>query len=117
MAQVVTRELIDDIDESPAERTFTFAIEGKAFEVDLSLTNIAGFHEAVARYVENARSVGRVAMVAKSGGNGAARVDREQSSAVREWARKNGYEVSDRGRIAATVQTAFDEAHRAGTGS
>ncbi|WP_458864192.1 Lsr2 family DNA-binding protein [Mycobacteroides abscessus] len=32
-------------------------------------------------------------------------------AAIRQWARKNGYEVSDRGRIKAEVVEAFEAAH------
>jgi hypothetical protein len=41
----------------------------------------------------------------------AGRSSREQNQAVREWAAKNGYEVSERGRIPASVVEAFDKAH------
>jgi len=45
-------------------------------------------------------------------GNGKpAPMDREQTKAIREWARKNGHEVSDRGRIAAPIMEAFEAAH------
>ena len=37
--------------------------------------------------------------------------DREQTAAIREWARSNGYEVSERGRLSATVLSAFEAAH------
>lgn len=36
---------------------------------------------------------------------------RDQVQAVRDWARQNGYTVSDRGRIAKSIQDAFDAAH------
>jgi hypothetical protein len=36
-----------------------------------------------------------------------ARASREQNQAIREWAVKNGYELSGRGRIPATVIEAF----------
>lgn len=37
--------------------------------------------------------------------------NREHTAAVRAWARRNGYGVSDRGRIPTAVQQAFDAAH------
>ena len=43
MAQKVVREFIDDIDGSAAERTFTSAVDGTAYEIDLSSENIAEF--------------------------------------------------------------------------
>jgi hypothetical protein len=35
------------------------------------------------------------------------RSNREQNQAIREWAVKNGFEVSERGRIPASVVEAF----------
>ena len=37
--------------------------------------------------------------------------DREQTAAIREWARANGHEVSERGRLSASVLAAFEAAH------
>jgi hypothetical protein len=50
MAQRVIREFIDDIDGSEAERTFTFAVDGTGYEIDLSTQNIKEFYEAVAGF-------------------------------------------------------------------
>ena len=38
-------------------------------------------------------------------------VQKGDLGAVREWARANGHTVSDRGRISADVQAAYDKAH------
>jgi hypothetical protein len=37
--------------------------------------------------------------------------DRAQLAKMRQWARANGLEVSDRGRISATVQEAYQQAN------
>jgi len=114
MAQRVIREFIDDIDGSEAERTFTFAVDGTDYEIDLSTQNIKEFHEAVAGFVESARKV-------KAGGGGrrvrmtstsASGRSREQTQAVREWARQQGHSINDRGRIPASILQAFDQAHQ-----
>ena len=36
---------------------------------------------------------------------------RVSTGAVRVWARENGYEIADRGRVPATVLTAYQQAH------
>jgi hypothetical protein len=36
-------------------------------------------------------------------------VDREQNQAIREWARKRGMKVSDRGRISSEVTDAYHQ--------
>jgi hypothetical protein len=53
----VVREFIDDIDGSAAERTFTFAVGGTAYEIDLSSENIAEFKSAIGGFIESARKV------------------------------------------------------------
>jgi len=110
MAQKVIREFIDDIDGTVAERTFSFAVDGTNYEIDLSTSNIAEFKAAIGGFLESARKVkgdGRKAR-ASSG----VRQDREQLRAVREWAKANGLSVSDRGRISAEVREKFDAAHQ-----
>ena len=57
MAQKVIRQFIDDIDGSPAERTFTFTVDGTRYEIDLSSENIKEFNDAIAGFVESAREV------------------------------------------------------------
>ena len=110
MAQKVVREFIDDIDGSVAERTFTFTVDGTAYEIELSSENIAEFKAAIGGFIESARKV-----KATSNGQrqrGASPTDlrerRERLNQVREWARKNGYSVSDRGRLSAEVLAAFE---------
>lgn len=113
MAQVVTRTMIDDIDGTEAERTFTFAVDGTNYEIDLSAGNIAEFNASIGGFIESARKVGKAS--GKARGNGAApRQDRAQTQAIRDWARHNGHNVSDRGRISAEVLAAFNAAHTSG---
>jgi hypothetical protein len=116
MAQRVIREFIDDIDGSEAERTFTFAVDGTAYEIDLSTQNIKEFHEAVAGFVESARKVkaggaGRRVRMTSASASASGR-SREQTQAVREWARQQGHSINDRGRIPVSIQQAFDQAHQ-----
>ncbi|MDQ3904846.1 MAG: Lsr2 family protein [Actinomycetota bacterium] len=116
MAQKVIREFIDDIDGSEAERTFTFAVDGTHYDIDLSTQNIKEFHEAIARFVESARKVkasgpGRGTRQASPSTSGSGR-SREQIQAVREWARQQGHSINNRGRIPASIQHAFDQAHQ-----
>ena len=114
MAQRVIRSFIDDIDGSEAERTFHFSIDGTAYEIDLSAENIKEFHDAIAGFVESARKVRGASTPGRKPRNSAAgtvRQSREQTQAVRDWGRQNGWSVSDRGRIPLELQAAFDQAH------
>ncbi|MDQ4091939.1 MAG: Lsr2 family protein [Actinomycetota bacterium] len=110
MAQKVVREFIDDIDGSAAERTFTFAVDGTTYEIDLSSENIAEFMSAIGGFIESARKVKTTSNGRRQ--RGASTTDlpkrRGRLNEVREWARKNGYNVSDRGRVSAEVLAAFE---------
>jgi Lsr2 len=113
MAKRVHVVLEDDLDGGPAEETVSFAIDGQSYEIDLNSDNAASLRDSVARYIGHARKIGGgSAGRARPGrGRGPARVDREQIGAIRDWARRNGHQVSDRGRIAAPVVDAYNKAH------
>jgi hypothetical protein len=109
MAQKVTVSLVDDLDGGVAEETVQFALDGKSYEIDLSGGNAAKLRAAVEQYVSAARRPGGRQRAARSGAAPRAGVDREQNQAIREWARKHGHKVSDRGRIPAEVIEAYHE--------
>ena len=110
MAQRVQVLLVDDIDNTDADETVTFALDGVSYEIDLNNANAAKLRDALAPWVGHARrSGGRKATGRSSSGGGGAR--RKDVSAVREWARENGHDVSERGRIPAAVQEAYDKAN------
>jgi hypothetical protein len=109
MAQRVNIVLEDDIDGSDADETVTFALDGVSYEIDLNGENAAKLRDALAPYVGHARrAAGRRAGGRTSTGRGSAKRDLAD---VREWARSNGHKVSERGRISAEVQAAYDKAH------
>jgi hypothetical protein len=113
VAQKVTVSLIDDLDGDKADETVEFGIDGKSYEIDLSTGNADKLRDALASYVAAARRPGGRR---RSGGGAAASaaarrpsVDREQNQAIRDWARKRGMKVSDRGRIPADVLEAYHQ--------
>jgi hypothetical protein len=117
MAQKTMVTLVDDLDGSEADETVEFGLDGVSYEIDLNDTHAKTLRDQLADYVAHARRQGRApritrrtssARATKKNGSGA--VDREQSRAVRDWARQNGYTVSDRGRIPTEVTEAY---HRA----
>src|SRR3954451_13652941 len=113
MARKVQVILSDDLDENvSADETVSFSLDGTNYEIDLSEKNAQELRNAFSRYVQAARKVGRGSGRASGGGRsratGGGRVDREQAGAIREWARKNGHAVSDRGRIPASVVEAYE---------
>src|SRR3954451_5943857 len=115
MARKVQVILSDDLDENlTADETVSFSLDGTSYEIDLAEKNAKEMRDALARYVSAARKVGRGGTRASGGGRSRApggRRDREQAGAIRDWARKNGHAVSDRGRIPASVVEAYEAAH------
>jgi hypothetical protein len=117
MAQKVQVILVDDVDGGEADETVSFALDGVSYEIDVSESNAQNLRDALAPWLGHARRVGgRSGGRARSaaGGQKAARSSgggREDLSAVRAWARENGHQVSDRGRISATVMSAYENAH------
>lgn len=115
MARQVITTLIDDIDGKPADRTVEFALDGIAYTIDLSDANVGKLRKALDPYINAGTRIGRVGgtgRIAARRGAVPARSDREQNAAIREWAVKNGYEVSERGRIPTAVVEAYEAAHR-----
>jgi hypothetical protein len=100
--QTMTK-LVDDLDGSAAERTVTLGWDGHTFEIDLSKKNIAALDNALKPYI----SAGRRVRTARPGGRRAG-AKRSGTPDVREWARANGHEISDRGRIPVAVVEAYE---------
>jgi hypothetical protein len=119
MAQRTIVHLIDDIDETEADETVEFSLDGSRYEIDLSKENAAKLRDALATYIAHGRRVNRSSAgtgssrsTSTGGRRGtAARADREQTAAIREWARSNGHKVGDKGRIPASVIEAYNAQH------
>ncbi|WP_370945140.1 Lsr2 family protein [Amycolatopsis sp. cg5] len=111
MAQKVLVSLVDDLDGTEAEETVEFGLDGVSYQIDLSGENAEELRDALAQYVEHARRAGgRKRAAIRPTAKAVARpatVDREQNQAIRSWARKNGFQVSDRGRIPSEVVEAY----------
>jgi hypothetical protein len=112
MAKKVTVTLIDDFDgDAAADETVEFGLDGVSYEIDLSTKNAKKLREELKVWIEAGRRIGGRRRGRSAGsGRGRAAIDREQSAAIRDWARRNGYNVSTRGRIPADVIEAFHAA-------
>ena len=117
MAQRTILELVDDLDGGKADETVTFALDGVEFEIDLSADNAARLRDELAEFVGHARRVGgrkqrsagapKAAAAATTNGNG-----KPDTQAVREWARSQGEQVAERGRVPQALVIRFQEAHQ-----
>jgi hypothetical protein len=113
MAQRVNVVLVDDIDGSEAAETVTFGLDGVQYEIDLSTDNADKFRDVLAPYVGHARRSGGRRRSSGGGGrsNGTAARSGASAADIRAWARENGWDVPDRGRVSAEVREAYDAAH------
>jgi hypothetical protein len=105
VARKVQVHLLDDIDGGKADETLKFALDGTNYEIDLSTRHAEKLRKSVDKFVQAARRVGR-GPLAPSGrprsGSGA-RSDRVQNQAIRDWAKRRGIELNERGRIPRSI--------------
>ena len=109
VAQKIQTGFIDDLDGSEAEGTVRFGLDGAEYEIDLNADHARALRDALSRYVQAARRAGSGARrPARSGRR--ARADGVDSTEVREWAKAQGIDVKDRGRVPAELVVKFKAA-------
>jgi hypothetical protein len=114
MAQQVTIQLVDDLDGTQSDdiSTVTFGLDGVSYEIDLTEANAENLRKSLQEFVAHGRRTGgriKRGSSSKSTG-GSVTASHEQAQAIREWARRNGHEVSNRGRIPGSLTEAFEAA-------
>jgi len=110
MAKQIITVLTDDLDGGDAEQTIEFGLDGVTYTIDLSEKNAGKLRKAFDPYLTVASRIGRTGAHGRLASRSAAapaRSNRDQNQAIREWAAKNGYEVSERGRIPGAIVEAF----------
>jgi hypothetical protein len=114
VAQKVQVLLVDDLDGGEADETVTFALDGVSYEIDLTHANAGKLRELLAPYTEKGRK--------QSGRGGASRGGRaraavrpvggtQDTAKIRAWAKEQGYDVNDRGRVPGNIREAYEKAH------
>lgn len=105
MANLITQHRVDDLhyqhegEQVPAEESVEFGLDGKRYRVDLTHRNAATLREILAPYIA----------VATQEKVGSPRRSREEMKAMRAWARSNGWQLSDKGRIPDEARKGYDE--------
>lgn len=110
MGKRVITERFDDIDGSILDgnaTTVEFSANGTQYEIDLSEDNAAAFRQALAPYLARARVVAG-SHASRRGRGAASTTSKRDLAPIRSWARENGHNVSERGRIPASVLAAYD---------
>src|SRR3954447_6228048 len=107
MAKQIITVLTDDLDGGNADRTVEFGLDGVTYTIDLSEKNAGKLRKALDPYLAVASRIGRSAansrIAARRTIAAPSPANRDQNQAIREWAARNGYQVSERGRIPSTV--------------
>ena len=110
MAQKVQTLFIDDLDGSDAEGTVRFALDGAEYEIDLNAEHAKELRDALARYVGAARRTAGAAKRPVARGSRRGSANGVNTTEIREWAKSQGIDVKDRGRIPAELVVKFKAA-------
>jgi hypothetical protein len=117
VATITRTYRVDDLDGSEEDvSTVHFALDKKDYEIDLSAANAERLREKLAKFLDVASPVKAPrtkTSTAKHRTTSAAPAPsgREQSQAIRDWARSQNIEVSSRGRIKSDIVAQFNAAH------
>jgi len=86
-------------------RTRSIALDGRTLEIDLCTKDNRGLDKVAQMFVPYARKVAKHPVASRTAGT------RQRSADVRDWARTQGFKVSDRGRIPGEVEHKYAAAH------
>ncbi|MBT2382703.1 Lsr2 family protein [Streptomyces sp. ISL-11] len=111
MAQKVQVLLVDDLDGGEADETVTFALDGKTYEIDLTTANADKLRGLLEPYTKSGRRTGGRAAAGRSKARAASTGGSPDTAKIRAWAKKNGYNVNDRGRVPADIREAYEKAN------
>jgi hypothetical protein len=107
VAQKVQTLYIDDIDGGEAAGTVRFGLDGADYEIDLSAEHTDELHTALRTYIDHARKVGGTSRRAPRSRRAGSAID---TTAVRTWAREQGIDIKDRGRVPADIVAKYEAA-------
>lgn len=109
MAQRVVTLFTDDISGEQGDEidTHTFSIDGVSYEIDLGPDNYDKFLEAMGPFVKAGRKVGGT----RKGGARRRQTTGPEPTKVREWAKSQGLEVNERGRVPRDIVEKYQAAH------
>jgi nucleoid-associated protein Lsr2 len=104
MSSKVIVLLEDDVDGTKADETIEFGIDGTTYNIDLSDSNAEKLRGALDGYISKARKVSGKRSGRRKVSTGA------DLKAVRAWAKSNGVEISERGRVSQNVLEQYQAA-------
>ncbi|MER6520047.1 Lsr2 family protein [Streptomyces sp. NPDC001553] len=96
-----------DLSGKPDAATATFGLGDTWYEVDLTAEERKKLEEALKPFLKVSRKAGKAAPKKRV----VPETTPEERDTIRAWAKKEGYDFADRGRIPKAVMKAYDEAH------
>lgn len=113
MAQKIITQTLSDLSGVEEAKTVPFGLDGTQYEIDLTDKEAAAFRKKIAPYVEKGRKVAGPGRGRRGAGarRAAVRPGGTSTKAIREWARSQGFEVTDRGRIPNEIMEKFEATH------
>ncbi|MEV4189863.1 histone-like nucleoid-structuring protein Lsr2 [Streptomyces toxytricini] len=96
-----------DLSGKPDAATVTFGLGDTWYEVDLTAEEKKALEAALKSYLKVSRKAGKPAPKKRV----VPETTAEERDKIRAWAKEEGYEFADRGRIPKKVMKAYDEAH------
>lgn len=102
---VLVDDLTGEVLPDGQAQTVSFALDGTSYEIDLNKDNADALRQVFKRYVEAGRKLGR------QSGRGTRARARQDTAVIRTWARENGHNVSERGRIPSAIVEAYEAAN------
>jgi hypothetical protein len=110
MAKTTITQITDDFDGSKDAKTYSFAWQGTEYSIDLSNKNFKALDKLLSPYIEAGEKVTRRASSSRRS-SPTASSSRKDFPSIREWAKNQGLEVSDRGRIPREIVEQYEAAH------
>ena len=107
MARTTITQVTDDIDGSKDAQEVSFAFNGTEYTIDLGKKNRAALEKALQPYISAGTKIAKHSSPTRRPSSGSTRRD---FSAIREWAKSQGLEVSERGRIPRVIVEQYDAA-------
>lgn len=110
MARKLIEHIYDDLDgtliTNPNDgRTVTFTIDRATYEIDLTTAHAEELKTNLQPFIKAARKIRQPQPARRT------QRSKEKLDEIREWARANGHQLSDRGRIPYTIEDAYNQAH------
>lgn len=102
MARETFELIIDDLDGTRPAQTYTFALSGQTYTIDLNEENFQSLVDALEPFIAVAKRGDHTVKVYSNG-----RRSKAYMANMREWARENGFEVSERGKVPKAVERAY----------